>query len=154
MLLGSHTELVVEGVMPDLLHIVPVADDSVLDGVLEGQDTPLGLRLVTDVGVLLPHPDHDTGVARAPHDAGEDGPRGVISSEPSLPEVDVVRAPKSHREHLHSEEQVVHQGSNRWLTLTIPVPLSQTRGWISSASAIFYLQQSSGGATFVKTGRN
>jgi hypothetical protein len=32
-------------------------------------------------------------VARAPHDAGEDGPRGVVASEPSLPEVDVVRAP-------------------------------------------------------------
>lgn len=84
-LLGSHTELVVEGVMPDLLHVVPVADDTVLDGVLEGQDTPLGLRLVTDVGVLLTHPDHHTGVAGAPDDAGEDGPGGVVTSEPSLP---------------------------------------------------------------------
>lgn len=82
--LGSHTELVVEGVMPDLLHVVPVADDSVLDGVLEGQDTPLGLRLVADVGILLPHPHHHTGVARAPNDAGEDGPRSVVAGEPSL----------------------------------------------------------------------
>ena len=93
MIFRRNTELVVEGVMPDLLHVVPVADDTVLDGVLEGQDTPLGLRLVTDVGILLPHPDHDTGVARAPHDAGEDGPQGVVASEPSLPEVAVVRAP-------------------------------------------------------------
>lgn len=32
-LLGSHTQLVVESVMPDLLHIVPVGDNTVLDGV-------------------------------------------------------------------------------------------------------------------------
>jgi hypothetical protein len=46
-LLRSHTELVVEGVMPDLLHVVPVGDDTVLDRVLEGQDTTLGLGLIT-----------------------------------------------------------------------------------------------------------
>merc|ERR1712013_374311 len=28
-----------EGVVPDLLHIIPVGDDSVLNGVLEGEDT-------------------------------------------------------------------------------------------------------------------
>ncbi|BAS86095.1 Os03g0718150, partial [Oryza sativa Japonica Group] len=83
-LLRGHTELVVEGVMPDLLHIIPVADDTMLDGVLEGQDTPLGLRLVADVGVLLAHSDHDTGVARAADNAGEDSPGRIISGEPSL----------------------------------------------------------------------
>ena len=59
-LLWGNTQLVVEGVMPDLLHIVPVGDDTVLDWVLQGQDTTLGLGLVTDVGVLLAHADHDT----------------------------------------------------------------------------------------------
>ncbi|KAJ0060964.1 hypothetical protein NL108_003269, partial [Boleophthalmus pectinirostris] len=53
-LLGGHTQLVVEGVS-HLLHIVPVGDDAVLDGVLEGQDTPLALGLVSNVGVLLTH---------------------------------------------------------------------------------------------------
>ena len=38
MFLRGNTELVVEGVMPDLLHVVPVGDDSVLNGVLEGED--------------------------------------------------------------------------------------------------------------------
>merc|ERR1712186_4960 len=33
----------VEGVVPDLLHVIPVGDDAVLDGVLQGEDTPLGL---------------------------------------------------------------------------------------------------------------
>merc|ERR1711975_43486 len=32
--LGGNTELVVEGVVPDLLHIIPVGDDTVLNGVL------------------------------------------------------------------------------------------------------------------------
>merc|ERR1712130_667995 len=35
LLLGGNTELIVEGVMPDLLHIIPVGDDSVLNGVLQ-----------------------------------------------------------------------------------------------------------------------
>merc|ERR1712088_665879 len=34
--LRGNTELIVEGVVPDLLHVIPVGDDSVLDGVLEG----------------------------------------------------------------------------------------------------------------------
>lgn len=60
-LLGSHTQLVVEGVVPDLLHVVPVGNDTVLNGVAEGKDTTLGLSLITDVGVLLAHTNHDTG---------------------------------------------------------------------------------------------
>ena len=67
-LLGSHTQLVVEGVVPDLLHVVPVGHDTVLDGVAEREDTTLGLRLITDVRVLLPHTNHDTMVTRATDD--------------------------------------------------------------------------------------
>lgn len=36
-----------------LLHVVPVGDDTVLDRVLQGEDTSLGLSLVTDIRVLL-----------------------------------------------------------------------------------------------------
>merc|ERR1719293_512983 len=84
LLLRGNTEVVVEGVVPDLLHVVPVGDDSVLDGVLQGEDTPLGLGLVTDVGILLSHTDHHSLVAGAADDGGEDGPGGVISGESSL----------------------------------------------------------------------
>ena len=59
-LLGCHTQLIVEGVMPDLLHVVPIGDDTMLNGVLEGQDTSLALGLVSYVGVLLTHTHHDT----------------------------------------------------------------------------------------------
>ncbi|KFP84836.1 hypothetical protein N310_04814, partial [Acanthisitta chloris] len=58
-LLGGHTQLVVEGVMPDLLHVIPVGDDAVLDRVLESQDASLALRLIPHVAVLLPHTHHD-----------------------------------------------------------------------------------------------
>merc|ERR1712242_406048 len=84
LLLGGNTELVVEGVVPDLLHVVPVGDDSVLHGVLQGEDTPLGLGLVSNIGVLLSHTDHDSLVAGATDDGGEDSSGSVISGESSL----------------------------------------------------------------------
>merc|ERR1712079_889531 len=84
LLLGSNTELIVEGVVPDLLHVIPVGDDSVLNGVLEGEDTPLRLGLVTDIGVLLSHTDHDSLVAGSADDGGEDSSGSVISGEASL----------------------------------------------------------------------
>ena len=59
-LLGGHTQLVVEGVVPDLLHVIPVGDDAVLDGVLESQDSTLALSLVSHVAVLLSHTHHHT----------------------------------------------------------------------------------------------
>merc|ERR1711881_748696 len=82
--LWGNTELIVEGVMPDLLHVVPVGDDAVLNGVLQGEDTSLRLSLITDIGVLLTHTDHDTLMPWASNDGGEDGPGGVITGEPGL----------------------------------------------------------------------
>ena len=38
-LFRGDSQLVVEGVMPDLFHVVPVGNDSMLDGVLQGKDT-------------------------------------------------------------------------------------------------------------------
>lgn len=49
-LLRSDTELIVEGMVPDLLHVVPVCDDTVLNGVLQGKNTSLRLSFVTEVG--------------------------------------------------------------------------------------------------------
>merc|ERR1712180_575454 len=94
LLLGGNAELVVEGVVPDLLHVVPVGDDSVLDGVLQGKDPPLGLGLVTDVGVLLSHADHDTLVTGTSNDGGEDGPGGVVSGEAGLAHAGAIVADK------------------------------------------------------------
>ena len=78
MLFGSDTELVVEGVMPDLFHIIPVRHDTVLDGVSEGQDTTLGLGLITDIGVFLAHTDHDTMMTRSTDDGCCRGLSGIL----------------------------------------------------------------------------
>merc|ERR1711982_18771 len=81
LLLRGNTELIVEGVVPNLLHVVPVGDDAVLNRVLQGEDSSLGLSLVSNIGVLLTHTDHDTLVPWATNDGGEDSPGGVITGE-------------------------------------------------------------------------
>jgi hypothetical protein len=72
-LLGGNTQLVVEGVVPNLLHVVPVGDNTVLDGVSQGQDTTLRLCLITDVRVLLAHTDHDTACGQRANQRGVAG---------------------------------------------------------------------------------
>jgi len=68
MLFRGNSELVVEGVVPNLLHIIPVGDDSVLNGVLESQDTSLGLSLVSNVSILLGCSDHHSLVSGSSDD--------------------------------------------------------------------------------------
>merc|ERR1712201_37630 len=84
LLLRGNTEFIVEGVVPDLLHVIPVCDDSVLNGVLEGKDTSLGLSLVSNIGILLSHTNHHTLVARTSNNGWEDSSGSVISSKSSL----------------------------------------------------------------------
>jgi len=84
LLLRGNTEFIVEGMMPDLLHIIPVGDDTVLNGVLEGEDTPLGLGLISNIGVLLTHTHHHTLVTGTSNNGWEDSPGGVITGETSL----------------------------------------------------------------------
>merc|ERR1711979_43034 len=48
--LRGYTEFIVEGVMPDFLHVIPVGDDTMFNWVFEGEDTPLGLSLITYIG--------------------------------------------------------------------------------------------------------
>merc|ERR1712012_1081423 len=84
LLLRCNTEFIVEGVMPDLLHIIPVGDDTVFNGVLQGEDTSLGLSLIANIGVLLAHTHHDTLVAGTSNNGGEDSSGSVISGKSSL----------------------------------------------------------------------
>merc|ERR1719452_251992 len=81
---GGNTEFIVEGVMPDLLHIIPVGDDTVFNGVLQGEDTSLALGFISDVGILLAHTDHDTLMTSPTNDGGEHSSGSVISGETSL----------------------------------------------------------------------
>jgi len=84
MLLGGHAQFVVEGVMPDFLHVVPVGDDAVFDGILQRKDASLGLSLVADVRVFLSHADHDALMAGTADDGGEDGAGSVVTGETGL----------------------------------------------------------------------
>merc|ERR1712212_1222834 len=63
-LLRGNTEFIVESVVPDLLHVIPVGDDSMFNRILEGHDTSLALGFITYIGILLTHADHDTLVTR------------------------------------------------------------------------------------------
>merc|ERR1712168_161522 len=60
MFFGSDSKFIVEGMMPDLLHIIPVCYDSMFNRVLQCRDTSLTLSFITDITVLLSHTDHDT----------------------------------------------------------------------------------------------
>merc|ERR1719186_528492 len=93
--LRGNTELIVEGVVPDLLHIIPVGDDSVFNGVLEGKNTSLGLSLISNIGILLSHTDHHTLVARTSNNGREDSTGSIISSETSLAHAGAIVTDKS-----------------------------------------------------------
>merc|ERR1712106_678263 len=93
--LGGNTEFIAEGVVPDLLHIIPVGDDSVLNGVLEGKDTSLGLCLISDIGILLSLTHHHSLVAGASNNGGKDGTWSIISSETSLDHAGAIVTDKS-----------------------------------------------------------
>jgi len=70
--------------MPDLLHVVPVGNDTVLDRVSEGEDTTLGLSLTTNVRVLLAHTDHDAMMTGATDNRRENSARSIVTGETGL----------------------------------------------------------------------
>merc|ERR1712106_1290765 len=80
-LLRGNTEFIVECVVPDLLHIIPVGDDTVFNGILEGHDTSLALSFITYIGILLTHADHDTLMTGTTNNGGEDSSGSVITGE-------------------------------------------------------------------------
>ena len=41
-------QFIVDGVVPNLFHVVPVGNDTVLDRIFQGKDAPLSLSLVTE----------------------------------------------------------------------------------------------------------
>ena len=70
--------------MPDLLHAIPVGDYAMLDGVLQGKDTSLGLSLISNIGILLSHTNHDTLVTGPSNNGWEDCAGSIISSKSGL----------------------------------------------------------------------
>jgi len=97
----GHAQFVVECVVPDFFHIVPVGHDAVLDGVFQGQNTSLALSLVPNVRVFLTHTDHDTLMPGASNNGREHCPRGIVSGKSGF---------------AHAGAIVDHQSSNFFVT--------------------------------------
>lgn len=83
-LLRGHAQLVIEGMVPYLLHVIPIVDNAMLNGVIEGQDAPLALSLITHVVVLLAHMHHNTLVSGLPYNGWKHSSWDIISSRACL----------------------------------------------------------------------
>ncbi|PKU49471.1 hypothetical protein llap_180 [Limosa lapponica baueri] len=59
-LLRGYTELIVESVVPDLFHIIPVGDDAMFNGIFQSKDTSFALSFITHIGIFLTHTNHNT----------------------------------------------------------------------------------------------
>ncbi|KAL0911663.1 hypothetical protein M5K25_019818 [Dendrobium thyrsiflorum] len=120
-LLRGNTEFIVEGVMPNLFHIIPVAYNSMFNGIFQGKDTSFGLGFISHISILLAHANHDTSVTRSANNAWEHSPGRIITSKSSL-------ANKKNEGKSDTIGDISRLQLRLELTLTIPVPLSQTRG--------------------------
>ena len=58
-LVWGNSELNVEGVVPDAFHIIPILDDTVLNGVADSKDSSLLLSLISKILVLGFNSDKD-----------------------------------------------------------------------------------------------
>merc|ERR1719487_1610744 len=83
-LFRGNTELIVEGVVPNLLHVIPIGDNAVLNWVLQCQHTTLGLGLISDIAVLLVHAHHDARHLWSSDNGREHCTRGIITGKSSF----------------------------------------------------------------------
>ncbi len=78
-LIWGDSELNVEGVVPNLLHIVPVLNDTVLNGIKDLENTSLLLGLITEILVLPLNTDGVGNILGSADDGREDS-SGVFFS--------------------------------------------------------------------------
>jgi len=83
-LFGGNSKLVVESVVPNLLHVVPICYNSMFNWLLHAEHTTLLLSLGAYVDFLLVETNHDSGDLWPSYDGAEDGARSIISSKTSL----------------------------------------------------------------------
>jgi len=83
-LLGTHTEFAIESVMPDLLHIIPVNNDAVFNGLLNLQNAAFALCLLTNVDLALVETNHDAGDLWAADHSAENCTGCVVTCETRL----------------------------------------------------------------------
>jgi hypothetical protein len=81
MFFRRDSEFIEEAVVPDFLHIIPVGDDTVLNRILELENTSFSLGFISNIGFLLVHADHDSRHFRSSNDGGEVSSWCIISSD-------------------------------------------------------------------------
>jgi hypothetical protein len=84
-LLRDNSKLIEEDIKPNSFHVLPVDNDTFLDGLLKVQDTSPGLSLITDViSFLVFHADHYSGNLGSADDGRKAASRSLISSDTGL----------------------------------------------------------------------
>uniref|UniRef100_A0A914LPN4 Ovule protein n=1 Tax=Meloidogyne incognita TaxID=6306 RepID=A0A914LPN4_MELIC len=84
MFFRSNTQLIVERMMPNLLHVVPVCYNSVLNRVFQSQDTSFALSFISHIRILLTHSNHNSLMSRTTDNTWKNGTRSIITRKSSL----------------------------------------------------------------------
>lgn len=71
MLGGCNSKFVIETVVPNSLHIVPVLNDSMLNWIAQLQNTLLGLRFLPDIELFVAHSHNPILVFWSPDNGGK-----------------------------------------------------------------------------------
>ena len=66
------------------IHIIPIRDNAMLNGILQGQHTSLALGFISYVTVLLVHADHDPWHLGPADNARENCSRSIIACKACL----------------------------------------------------------------------
>merc|ERR1719419_1971057 len=108
-----------------------------LNRVLEGKDTSLGLGLISNIGILLSHTDHHTLMAGTANKGGKDSSGSIVSSKSSLANAGAIVNNKSSNvfvTHFNScIEPLYMRSCPANPALHMPEPLSTTRAATSSS---------------------
>jgi hypothetical protein len=83
-LFRGNSQLVEEGMMPDSLHVIPVVDNTVFNGIFKVEDTSFSLSFITNVSFLVVHADHYAGHLGSADNSWETASWGIITSDTSF----------------------------------------------------------------------
>merc|ERR1719228_236781 len=70
--------------MPDLFHVIPVGDNSMLNGVFQSKNSSLALSFISNIGILLSHANHYTLVTGTSNNRWKHCSGSIISSKSSF----------------------------------------------------------------------
>ena len=84
MVFCTFSELIGEDIVPDFLHVVPVLDNTLLDGFINLENTSLLQGLISKESFNLLRSHEDTTIRGFTDNCGNDSSWDVLTSETSL----------------------------------------------------------------------